>query len=82
MFNSNCNTASVPLVANLDGNGNNGMWGDNGAWWIVIFVLFIADVYVVLLMPPSRCAPALFMPRAGDCGIMICFHYSNDPIFR
>ena len=42
MFNSNCNTASVPLVANIDGNGNNGMWGDNGAWWIVIFVLFIA----------------------------------------
>lgn len=24
MFSSNCNTASVPLVANIDGNGNNG----------------------------------------------------------
>lgn len=26
MFSSNCNTASVPLVANIDGNGNNGGW--------------------------------------------------------
>lgn len=41
MFNGNCNTASIPLVANIDGNSN-GMWGDNSAWWIVIFVLFIA----------------------------------------
>lgn len=41
MFSSNCNTASVPLVANIDGNSNNG-WGDNGAWWIIIFVLFFA----------------------------------------
>ena len=40
MFNSNC--ASVPLVANLDGNGSNGGWGDTGAWWIVLFVLFLA----------------------------------------
>ena len=40
MFGSNCNTASVPLVANIDGN-NNGAWGDNGYWWIAIFVLFV-----------------------------------------
>lgn len=40
MFGSNCNTASVPLVANIDGN-NNGTWGDNGSWWIAIFVLFV-----------------------------------------
>ena len=41
MFGSNC--PSVPLVANLDGNGNgDGCFGGNGAWWIVIFVLFIA----------------------------------------
>ena len=40
MFNSNC--ASVPLVANLDGNGSNCGWGDTGAWWIVLFVLFLA----------------------------------------
>lgn len=40
MFNSNY--PSIPLVANVDGNGNgNGMFGD-GAWWIVVFVLFIA----------------------------------------
>lgn len=41
MFSSNFNTASVPLVANIDGNSNNG-WGDNGAWWIIVFVLFFA----------------------------------------
>ena len=41
MFSSNCNTASVPLVANLDGN-NNG-WGADGGWlWfiVVIFAIF------------------------------------------
>ena len=41
MFRSNCNTASVPLVANLDGN-NNG-WGADGGWlWfiVVIFAIF------------------------------------------
>jgi len=45
MFNSG-NCASVPLVASIDGCGNggnnNGAWGDNGAWWIIIFVLFFA----------------------------------------
>ena len=42
MFNSNCNTASVPLVANIDGNGNNGAWGDGSWLWfiIVIFAIF------------------------------------------
>lgn len=35
MFNSNC--ASVPLVANIDGNGNNsGAWGDGGWLWIIV----------------------------------------------
>lgn len=41
MFNSNC--ASVPLVANIDGNSNNGGWGnDSWAWiWVIlIFALF------------------------------------------
>lgn len=38
MFNSNCN-ASVPLVANLDGNNNNGMFGGDGWWAIIIFAL-------------------------------------------
>lgn len=40
MFNSNC--ASVPLVANIDGNNNNG-WGADGGWlWfiVVIFAIF------------------------------------------
>lgn len=37
MFNSNC--ASVPLVASIDGNGNNGngAWGDGG-WWVLIIL--------------------------------------------
>lgn len=35
MFNSNC--ASVPLVASIDGNGNNsGAWGDGGQLWIIV----------------------------------------------
>ena len=31
MFNSNC--ASVPLVANIDGNSNNNGWGDGGMYY-------------------------------------------------
>lgn len=41
MFNSSC--ASVPLVANLDGNGNNNGWGNDGGWlWflVVVFAIF------------------------------------------
>lgn len=34
MFNSNC--ASVPLVANIDGNSNNGGWADGGWLWIIV----------------------------------------------
>ena len=41
MFNSNCNTASVPLVANIDGNGNNNGWGADGGWWILIILFAI-----------------------------------------
>lgn len=37
MFNSNC--ASVPLVANIDGNNGNGMFGGDGWWAIIIFAL-------------------------------------------
>lgn len=42
MFSSNCNTASVPLVANIDGNGNNGGWNDGSWLWflIVVFAIF------------------------------------------
>lgn len=39
MFNSNC--ASVPLVANLDGNCNNNGWGADGGWWILIILFAI-----------------------------------------
>ena len=39
MFNSNC--ASIPLVANIDGgcNRNDGMFGSDGWWAIIIFAL-------------------------------------------
>lgn len=38
MFNSNC--ASVPLVANID--GNNGGWGNDGSWlWFIIVIIAI-----------------------------------------
>lgn len=45
MFNSgNC---GVPITMNVEpagtsNNGGNNGWGDNGAWWIIIFVLFFA----------------------------------------
>ena len=38
MFNSNC--ASVPLVANLDGN-NNGMFGGDGVWGLIIILALL-----------------------------------------
>ena len=42
MFSSNCNTASVPLVANIDGNGNNGNNWNDGSWlWLLIVVFAI-----------------------------------------
>ena len=42
MFSNNCYGASVPLVANLDGNCNNNGWGDGSWLWfiIVIFAIF------------------------------------------
>ena len=42
MFSSN-NCASIPLVANIDGNSNNNGWGADGGWlWfiVVIFAIF------------------------------------------
>lgn len=39
MFNSNCG-ASVPLVANLDGN-NNGMFGGDGLWGLIIILALL-----------------------------------------
>lgn len=33
---SNSNCASVPLVANIDGNSNNGGWADGGWLWIIV----------------------------------------------
>ena len=39
---SNCYGASVPLVANLDGNGNNNGWGADGGWiWFLVVILAI-----------------------------------------
>ena len=39
MFNSNC--ASVPLVANLDGNNSNGMFGGDGLWGLIIILALL-----------------------------------------
>ena len=39
MFNTG-NCASVPLVANIDGNGNNNGWGAEGSWLWFIIVIF------------------------------------------
>ena len=39
---SNCYGASVPLVANLDGNCNNNGWGAEGGWiWFLVVILAI-----------------------------------------
>ena len=39
---SNCYGASVPLVANIDGNGNNNGWGADGGWiWFLVVILAI-----------------------------------------
>ena len=44
MFNSgNC---SVPLVASIDGNGNNsGGWGNDGWGWIWIILIFALSFF-------------------------------------
>lgn len=39
MFNSNC--ASVPLVANIDGNNGNGMFGGDGLWGLIIILALL-----------------------------------------
>ena len=39
MFNSNC--ASVPLVANIDGNNSNGMFGGDGLWGLIIILALL-----------------------------------------
>lgn len=40
MFNSNCG-ASVPLVANIDGNNGNGMFGGDGLWGLIIILALL-----------------------------------------
>lgn len=42
MFNGG-NDFTMPVVpAGYANNGNNGGWGGDGAWWIIVFVLFFA----------------------------------------
>lgn len=41
MFETNNTPFTMPVMPANGGYGNDGMWGD-GAWWIVIFVLFFA----------------------------------------
>lgn len=40
MFESNNTPFTMPVMPANSGYGNNGAWGDDGAWWIIIFVLF------------------------------------------
>lgn len=42
MFNGNMSMPSLADIAAVTGNDKNSGWGDNGAWWIIIFVLFFA----------------------------------------
>ena len=43
MFNGNMASPSLADIAAVtNGRSNDGAWGDNGAWWIIIFVLFFA----------------------------------------
>lgn len=32
--------ADVAVLSGNTGNGNNSGWGDNGAWWIILFLIF------------------------------------------
>ena len=32
--------SDVALITNSDGRNNNSSWGDGGAWWIIIFLIF------------------------------------------
>lgn len=42
MFNGGNADFSMPVVPAYANGGSNGGWGDNGAWWIIVFVLFFA----------------------------------------
>ena len=42
MFESNNTPFTMPVMPANGGYSNNGAWGDDGAWWIIIFVLFFA----------------------------------------
>lgn len=43
MFNGNMASPSLADIAAVtNGRNNDGAWEDNGAWWIIIFVLFFA----------------------------------------
>lgn len=42
MFNGNMSMPSLSDIAAVTGNDKNNGWGDNGAWWIIMFVLFFA----------------------------------------
>lgn len=42
MFESNNTPFTMPVMPATGGYGNDGAWGGNEAWWIIIFVLFFA----------------------------------------
>ncbi len=42
MFNGNMSIPSLADIAAVTGKNDNNAIGDNGAWWLIIFVLFFA----------------------------------------
>lgn len=42
MFNGNMSMPSLADIAAVTGKNDNNAFGDNGAWWLIIFVLFFA----------------------------------------
>lgn len=62
MFNSgNC---SVPLVASIDGNGNNsGGWGNDGWGWIWIILILPFSAGVMASVAGATTVAAWVLPR-------------------
>lgn len=40
MRDSGLSASDVALLSGNNGRGNDGMFGDNGAWWVIIFLIF------------------------------------------
>ena len=40
MMNDGISVADALALRNTGNNGNDGMFGGNGAWWVIILILF------------------------------------------